>query len=77
MFDRQANIRYTVASNERRELLQKKSRADYFRERRKEIGQFNISVSREKLNALDEKLKSQGKTKTKWLNEKIDEEIRE
>lgn len=45
------------------------------KERRKEIGQFSVSVSREKLNALSEKLESQQKTKTQWLNEKIDEEL--
>ena len=56
-------------------MLPDKSRADYFRERRKEVGQFSVSVPREKLDALDEKLKKQGKTKTKWLNDKIDEEI--
>jgi len=32
-------------------------------------------MSREKLNALTEKLKEQNKTKTQWLNEKIDEEL--
>lgn len=52
-----------------------KSRAGYFKERRKTIGQFSVSVSREKLDALDKKLKEQDKTKTTWLNEKIDEEI--
>lgn len=52
-----------------------KNRADYFKERRKIVGQFSVSVSREKLNALDEKLKEKGQTKTAWLNEKIDEEI--
>ena len=52
-----------------------KSRADYFKERRKTIGQFSVSVPREKLDALDKKLKEQSKTKTMWLNEKIDEEI--
>lgn len=51
------------------------SRAEYMKERRKEIGQFSVSVSREKLNALSEKLESQQKTKTQWLNEKIDEEL--
>lgn len=51
------------------------SRADYFKERRKKIGQFSVSVDREKLDALSEKLEQQGKTKTGWLNEKIDEEI--
>ena len=57
-------------------MLPDKSRADYFKERRKTIGQFSVSVKREKLTALDEKLKEKGKTKTEWLNEKIDEEIR-
>lgn len=52
-----------------------KSSSDYFKERRKTIGQFNIPISREKLNALDEVLKEKGITKTAWLNEKIDEEI--
>ena len=57
-------------------MLPDKSRADYFKERRKTIGQFSVSVKREKLTALDEKLKEKRKTKTEWLNEKIDEEIR-
>lgn len=51
------------------------SRAEYMKERRKKIGQFSVSVAREKLEALDEKLDAQGKTKTQWLNEKIDEEL--
>lgn len=54
-----------------------RKRADYFRERRKSIGQFNISVPREKLDALNKKLEEKGITKTAWLNEKIDEEIGE
>lgn len=55
--------------------MQDKSRADYFKERRKTIGQFSVSVARNKLNALDKKLKQKGQTKTEWLNKKIDEEI--
>lgn len=51
------------------------SRADYMKKRRETIGQFSVSVPREKLIALDEKLKAKGQTKTAWLNEKIDEEI--
>lgn len=58
-------------------MLQDKSRADYFKERRKTIGQFSVSVKREKLDAIDKKLKKKGQTKTEWLNEKIDEEISE
>ncbi len=48
---------------------------EYYRKRRKTIGQFSVSVPREKLSALTEKLAKQGKTKTQWLNEKIDEEL--
>lgn len=51
------------------------SRAEYMKERRKTIGQFSVSVQREKLNALTKKLEKQNKTKTQWLNEKIDEEL--
>lgn len=51
------------------------SRAEYFRERRKTIGQFSVPVAREKLEALTETLNHQKKTKTQWLNEKIDEEL--
>lgn len=51
------------------------SRAEYMKERRKTIGQFSVSVPREKLDALDAKLKEAQKTKTQWLNEKIDEEL--
>ena len=43
------------------------------KERRKTIGQFSVSIQREKLDALTKKLETQNKTKTQWLNEKIDE----
>ena len=52
-----------------------KSRAEYFRKRRETIGQFSVPLSREKLKALTEKLNKQNKTKTQWLNEKVDEEL--
>lgn len=45
------------------------------KERRKAIGQFSVSIQREKLDALTKKLETQNKTKTQWLNEKIDEEL--
>jgi len=51
------------------------SRAEYFRKRRETIGQFNVSVTKEKLLALESHLQKQKKTKTQWLNEKIDEEL--
>ena len=52
-----------------------KRRAEYYRKRRETIGQFSVPLSREKLNALTEKLNEQNKTKTQWLNEKVDEEL--
>ena len=48
---------------------------EYYRKRRETIGQFSVSVPRDKLNALTEKLNSENKTKTQWLNDKIDEEL--
>lgn len=51
------------------------SRAEYFRKRRESIGQLNVAVSKEKLAALEKCLNEQGKTKTQWVNEKIDEEL--
>lgn len=51
--------------------------AEYYRKRRETIGQFSVPLSREKLKALTEKLKKQNKTKTQWLNEKVDEELGE
>lgn len=56
-------------------MVARKDESEYFKKRRETIGQFSVSVSREKLKALNEKLKEKGQTKTAWLNEKIDEEI--
>ncbi len=52
-----------------------KSRAEYFRERRKTMKQFNVMLKREKVEALEAKLRIQGRTKADWLNEKVDEEL--
>ncbi len=49
--------------------------AEYYRKRRETIGQFSVPLSRVKLAALTEKLTEQNKTKTQWLNEKVDEEL--
>lgn len=51
------------------------SRAEYFRERRKQKKQFSVLSDRERVEALELKLKNQGKTKTKWFEEKADEEL--
>lgn len=52
-----------------------KSRAEYFRERRKTMKQFNVMLKREKVEALETKLRILGRTKADWLNEKVDEEL--
>lgn len=51
------------------------SRAEYFRERRKTKKQFSVLANREKVEALEAKLKEQGKTKVDWFEEKAEEEI--
>lgn len=58
-------------------MVARRDNSEYFKKRREIIGQFSVSVKREKLEALDKKLKEKGQTKTAWLNEKIDEEIGE
>jgi len=55
--------------------LSPESRAEYFRKRRETIGQFNVSIPKDKLLLLEDCLKEQGKTKTQWFNEKVEEEI--
>lgn len=53
-----------------------KSRAEYFQKRRETIGQFSVPVPREKLEALTKKLDKDGKTKTEWLLQLIENELR-
>nr|DAQ34071.1 MAG TPA: hypothetical protein [Caudoviricetes sp.] len=55
--------------------LADKSRAEYFRERRKTMKSFNVMLKREKVEALEAKLKAEGRTKAEWLDEKVDEEL--
>ena len=56
-------------------MAAKRERAEYFRERRKEFKQFNASLKREKIEALEECIKSQGKTKVEWFEEIVDKEL--
>ena len=51
------------------------SRAEYFSERRKTKKQFSVLSNRERVEALEAKLKEQGKTKVQWFEEKADEEL--
>ena len=54
-----------------------KSRADYFRQRRETRKHFGVLIDRRKAEAIEQKLAEEGKTKTAWLEEKIDEELGE
>lgn len=57
------------------DILPRESRAQYFRERRKERKAFTVELSKEKMEHFEEKLREKNITKTDWLNEKIDEEL--
>ncbi len=52
-----------------------KSRAEYFKERRKATKAFYVEIESEKMEKLESKLSEDKKTKKEWLNQKIDEEI--
>lgn len=54
-----------------------KSRAEYFRNRRKAKKQLVFMVDPQKAEKLDAKLKAEGIGRTEWLRRKIDEEIGE
>ncbi len=56
--------------------MTQKSRAEYFKARRKDRKDFNVLIPKEKYDKIDRKLKEQKKTKTEWLIEKIDEEVK-
>lgn len=58
------------------EKIAEKSRADYFKARREKQKTFSVYIDREKLEYFESRLLEHGKTKTEWLNEKIDEELK-
>jgi len=53
-----------------------KSRADYFKQRRENRKHFSVLLDKEKVEALESKLKQKNKTKAVWLEEKIDDELK-
>lgn len=55
--------------------MTEKSRADYFRERRKNTKSFYVEIEKDKMDKLEIKLSNKNQTKKEWLNEKIDEEL--
>lgn len=52
-----------------------KSRADYFKERRKKTKAFYVELDREKMELFEQKLQDEQTTKKEWLEEKIDKEL--
>lgn len=65
---------YCIQIQEVKSLV--KSRANYFKERRATRKDFGVLIERQKLLEFEKKLKHQNKTKTAWLDEKIDEELK-
>lgn len=55
--------------------MAEKSRAEYFRERRKAKKQLVFMVDRDKAEALDKKLEQKGEGRTEWFRRKLDEEL--
>lgn len=47
------------------------------KERRKTTRNFSVEVDREKFDRLENKLSEKNTTKKAWLNQKIDEELKE
>lgn len=52
-----------------------KSRAEYFKERRKNTKAFYVEIEKEKMEAFEKKLSDTNRTKKEWLNERIDCEL--
>lgn len=40
------------------------------------MGSFSVLIDKERLQKIEELLKVQNKTKTQWLKEKIDDEVK-
>ena len=55
--------------------MTEKSRAEYFRELRKTKKQLVFLVDKDKAEALDEKLSTQGEGRTEWFRRVLDEEL--
>ena len=52
-----------------------KSRADYMKKRREGKKTFSALIDEKKAERLERKLHAENRSKTSWLEEKIDEEI--
>ena len=49
---------------------------EYMKNRRKNKKTFSVLIEHEKMERFEQKLKIKNKTKSQWLNEKIDEELK-
>ncbi len=58
-------------------IIAEKSRAEYFKQRRESRKSFSVLLPAEKVIAIEKWLGEHGKTKTAWVEEKIDEELSE
>lgn len=56
-------------------IIATKSRADYFKERRKKEKNFSASLPKEKVEKMENILKQKNLTKREWLEKQVDEEI--
>ena len=65
-----------VSCNKEVRIVADKSRADYFKERRKKTKAFNVEIERSKMEAFEKLLSEQKKTKKEWLDEKISDELK-
>lgn len=57
-------------------IIDSKSRANYFKERRKNTKSFYVEIETDKMEKFEQKLNNKKKTKKEWLDEKIDEELK-
>ena len=55
--------------------MAEKSRADYFKKRRESRKSFSVLLDKKKAEKFEERLEIINKTKSQWLNDKIDEEL--
>ncbi len=55
--------------------MAEKSRAEYFRQLRKNKKQIVFMIDREKAESLDKKLSAKGESRTEWFRQKVDEEL--
>lgn len=71
----EANYMYNVVSYQGGDDVAEKSRAEYFRERRKVKKQLVFMVDKDKAEALDKKLAEKGEGRTEWFKKRLEEEI--